>query len=214
MNHEIGLEEIEKKAWRTTFDDGVIDIYFGILIASFGSIALTEILPVPLNMLLGPIMIGVGLAFFILSKKYLIKPRIGAVKFGRKRKVKKLRTIGVLSVSMVLLLILFLFNLSISGGSLNLPYNIVVLLEGLLFLTVPLCLVAFFLQFTRLYVYALILGCGFFLADISSLIIPIPFNFLFSYLLLGGTIIIVGITYLIRFVRKYQLPQEEMNRDD
>ena len=211
MNHEIGLDKLEKKAWRTTFDDGTFDIYFGILIASFGSIGLYEILPVPLNVLLGPIIIGLGLAFFILSKKYLIKPRIGIVKFGRKRKVKKLSTFVVLSVNVVLLLILFLFNLSISGGSLNLPYNIVVLLEGFLFLTVPLCLVAYFLQFTRLLIYALKLGSGFFLADISSLIVPIPFNFLFAYLLLGGTIIIVGITYLIRFVRKYQLPKEEIN---
>lgn len=214
MNHEIELDKLEKKAWRTTFDDGLFDIYFGILIVSFGpSISLYDFLPVPLNVLLGPIMIGLGLPFFILSKKYLINPRIGLVKFGRKRKVRKLRTAVVLSVNIVFLLILFLFNLSISGETLNLPYNIVVLLEGLLFLTTPLCLVAYFLQFTRLYVYALLLGCGLFLADISSIVVPIPFNFLFTYLLLGGTIIIVGITYLIRFVRKYQLPQEEMNRD-
>ena len=199
---------MEKKAWRTTFDDGVIDIYFGILIASFGpSLALTEVLPIPLNALLGPIMIGLGLAFFILSKKYLIKPRIGAVKFGRKRKVKKFRTLAVLSVSMMLLLILFLFNLSNNEGNFNLPY----LLEGLLFLTVPLCFVAYFLQFTRLYVYAVLLGSGFFLADISSLIIPIPFNFLFSYLSLGGIIAIIGITYLIRFMKKYRLPKEVKN---
>jgi hypothetical protein len=163
--------------------------------------------------LLAPILVGFGLAFFILSKKYLIKPRIGIVKFGRKRKVRKLRTTIVLAFNVVFLLILFLFNISISRGSINIPYNIVVLLEGLLFLTVPLFLVAYFIQLTRLYVYALLLGSGFFLADISSIVVPIPFNFLFTYLLLGGTIIIVGITYLIRFVRKYQLPQEEMNRD-
>ena len=31
--------------------------------------------------------------------------------------------------------------------------------------------------------------------------------------LLGGIIVIIGITYLIRFLRKYQLPQEEINKD-
>lgn len=158
-------------------------------------------------------MIGLGLAFFILSKKYLIKPRIGVVKFGRKRKVRKLRTTIVLAFNVVFLLILFLFNISIFRGSINIPYNIVVLLEGLLFLTVPLFLVAYFIQLSRLYVYALLLGSGFFLADISSIIVPIPFNFLFTYLLLGGIIIVVGITYLIRFIKKYQLPQEEKNSD-
>ena len=158
-------------------------------------------------------MIGFGLAFFILSKKYLIKPRIGIVKFGRKRKVRKLRTMVVLSVNVVLLLILFLFNQSNNEGIFNIPYNVVFLLEGLLFLTLPLCLVAYFIQFTRLYVYALLLGSAPFLADISSLIVPIPFNFLFSYLLLGGIIMIVGITYLIRFIRKYQLPKGEIKKD-
>ena len=187
-----------------------MDIYFGILIASFGpSISLTEILPVPLNVLLGPLMIGFGLAFFMLSKKFLIKPRIGVVKFGRKRKVGKRRTMVVLLINIVILLILFLLKVSDIGGSFSLPF----LLEGYLFLTVPLCFVAYFLKFSRLYIYGFLLGSGFFLADISSFIIPIPYNFLFTYLMLGGIIVIIGITYLIRFLRKYQLPQEEINKD-
>ena len=158
-------------------------------------------------------MIGLGLAFFILSKKYLIKPRIGVVKFGRKRKVKKLKTMIVLSVNVVLLLILFLFNLSGNEIIINLPYNLIFLLEGLLFLAVPLCLMAYFLQYNRLYVYGLLLGSGFFLADISALFVPIPFNFLFTYLLIGGTIIITGTIYLIRFLKKYPLAKEGIKRD-
>ena len=200
---------MEKKAWKTYFDDGIFDIYFGILIASFGpSIAFYEVLPIPLNMLLGPLIIGFGLAFFILSKKYVIKPRIGVVKYGRKRKVRKLKTTIVLSVNVVLLSILFLLNLLISRGEIDLPYNLIVLIEGLLFLTLPLCFVAYFLQLTRLYFYALLLGCGFFLADMSSLVISIPFNFFFIYLMLGTIIIIVGIIFFIRFIRKYPLPKK------
>ncbi|MFX0076756.1 MAG: hypothetical protein ACFE96_15035 [Candidatus Hermodarchaeota archaeon] len=201
---------MEKKAWKTYFDDGLFDIYFGILIASFGpSIAFYDILPIPLNVLLGPFLIGFGLAFFILSKKYVIKPRIGFVKYGRKRKVRKWKTMVVISVNIMLLLIILLFNLSISGGGINLPYNLVVLLEGFLFLTVPLCFVAYFLQLTRLYFYALLFGCGFFLADISSLVISIPFNFLFIYLMFGVIIITVGIIFFIRFIRTYQLAKRE-----
>jgi len=210
INHEIGLDKLEKKAWRTTFDDGIIDIYLGILLASFGpSTALHDILPVPLNILLGPLMIGFGLTFFILSKKYLIKPRIGIVKFGRKRKVRNLRIFVVLSVNQVFLLILYLINLYSNEGGFTFLY----LLEGLLILTLPLCFVAYFLQFNRLYVYALLWGCAFFLADISSLIVPIPFNFLFSYLTLGGMIIIMGTIYLIRFLKKYPFPKEEIKKD-
>ena len=153
-------------------------------------------------------MIGLGLAFFILSKKYVIQPRIGTVKFGRKRKVRKLKTALILSVNVVFLLILYLLNLT-TGGSVNLPY----LLEGLLFFTLPLCFVAYFIQFNRLYIYAVIIGCTFFIADVSRLLIPIPFNFLFTYLLLGGILIVIGIIYLIKFLKKYQLPQEEIKTD-
>jgi len=154
-------------------------------------------------------MIGIGFVFFIFSKKFLIKPRIGTVKFGHKRKVRKLKTVVILSVNMVLLLILYIFNLSNPEGSFTLPY----LLEGLLFLTLPLCFVAYFIQFNRLYFYAVVFGSTLFLADISSFIIPIPFNFLFTYFLLGGILIIVGLTYLIRFISKYPLPHEEINKD-
>ena len=200
---------MEKKAWTSSFDDGIFDIYFGILIVSFGpSLTFHEFLPEPLSILIGPLIIGLGLAFFILSKKYLVKPRIGTVKFGRKRKVRKLKTMIILSVNVVFLLILFLLNSTI-GGSINLPY----LLEGLLFLTLPLCFVAYFIQFNRLYIYAVILGCTFFIAYVSSIFIPIPFNFLFAYILLGGILIIIGIVYLIKFLKKYQLPQEEIKTD-
>ncbi|NHJ22799.1 MAG: hypothetical protein EAX91_17780, partial [Candidatus Lokiarchaeota archaeon] len=142
-------------------------------------------------------------------KKYVIKPRIGVVKYGRKRKVRKWKTVIVLSVNIVFLLILFLLNLLISRGEIDLPYNLIVLVEGLLFLTLPLCFVAYFLQLIRLYFYALLLGCGFFLADISSLVISVPFNFLFIYLVFGVIIISVGIIFLTRFIRKYQLPEKE-----
>lgn len=177
---------------------------------SFGpSLALHEFLPEPLNILIGPIMIGLGLVFFILSKKFLIQPRIGTVKFGRKRKVRKAKTLVVLSVNVVFLLIIYLLNLTSAEGRFSLPY----LIEGFLFLTLPLCFVAYFLQFNRLYIYALILGNISFIADISSLFIPIPFNFLFAYLLLGGILIVIGIIYLVRFLKKYQLPHEDIKTD-
>ncbi|MFX1448788.1 MAG: hypothetical protein ACFFCG_11750 [Promethearchaeota archaeon] len=120
-----------------------------------------------------------------------------------------MKSVIVLSINIVFLLILFLLNLLISGGEIDLPYNLIVLVEGLLFLTLPLCFVAYFLQFMRLYFYGLLLGCGFFLADISSQIISIPFNFLLIYLMFGVIIITVGFIFLIRFIRKYQLPEKE-----
>ena len=214
ITENIDLKEIEKKTWRSTLEDGILEIYFGILVLGLGmGITLIDILPNLLDKTISFIFIGIGLMFFILAKKYISQPHLGVVKFGLKRKSRKLKTIVVLSINSIILLIIYLIGFINPDFRLRFPAYLDGLIIGLLFVSVPLCFVAYFLQFTRLYVYALLLGCGFYLADSSSIIIPIPFNFLITYLLLGGFIILVGIIYLIRFVRKYQLPQEEVNRD-
>ncbi len=211
MSNNIELKVLEKKAWRTTFDDGIFDIYMGILIISFGpSISFYDYLPFPINMLIGPIIIGLGLAFFILSKKYLIQPRIGIVKFGRKRKVRKLKTLIIISINVVLLFVIFLFNLSGIFQYLMIPPFLYTLFAELLFLTLPLCLVAYFLQYNRLYFIAILMGISFSLAEASSIFIPIPFNFFVTYLLIGGLIIGMGLFYFIRFLHRYPLTKREV----
>jgi len=36
MTDNLDLKELEKKAWRSTFQDGLWDIYFGLLIFGMG----------------------------------------------------------------------------------------------------------------------------------------------------------------------------------
>ncbi|GAG81078.1 unnamed protein product, partial [marine sediment metagenome] len=206
--------------------------------------ALHEFLPDPLNILIGPIMIGLGLAFFILSKKYLIKPRIGTVKFGRKRKVRKLKTIVVLSVNVVVtifswdigaMLILFLgkkfittprmgfvkfgqirkkrnkflalflglmvvftvitFILTLLGMfQLQLPGFLVMLLIGLLFITLPFSILAYYLQLKRLFLYALLGGLGLFISELLLPIFGAPFHDIITF---GGIGLVITITGLI-----------------
>jgi hypothetical protein len=206
------LKKLEKKAWRSTFDDGIFDIYFGILIISFGpSITFYEYLPQPLNFLIGPLIIGFGLAFFILIKKFIVQPRTGFVKFGRNRKTRKLKTAIVLAINMILLLILYILNLTDFGGIFNITNDFSFLIEGLLFIALPLCFVAYFLQYNRLYITAVLMGSAFYIANLLSYIIPRPFNFLTTYLTIGGIIIIIGLVYFIRFLKLNPLSKEETN---
>lgn len=201
---------MEKKTWKSTFDDGIFDIYMGILIISFGpSISFYDSLPTPINILIGPILIGIGLAFFILTKKYLIQPRIGFVKFGRKRKIRKRRTVIIISINVILLFTIFLLNLSGVFRVLMIPSFLYNLFMELLFLTLPLCLVAYFLQHNRLYIIAILLGVSFSIAEAASIFIPIPFNFFVTYLVIGGLLIAMGLFYLIRFLRKYPKMKKE-----
>ena len=196
---------MEKKAWRVNFEDGIFDIYFGIIIISFvPHLIFIEILPIPINFLLGPIIIGFALAFFILCKKYLIKPRIGTVKYGRKRKIRKMKTAIILSINVLALLILFLLRTSDFWDDLNIPNSVEILIIQLMFVTLPLCLVAYILQYNRLYIIAVLMGSSFFFAELISNFITPPVNILFIFLINGSLIILMGVISLIKFLRKYQ----------
>ena len=200
---------MEKKAWRVNFEDGIFDIYFGIIIISFvPNIVLFDLLPIPMNFLLSPIIIGFALAFFILSKKYLIKPRIGTVKYGRKRKIRKMKTGVILSINVLLLLILFLLRTSDFWDDLNIPNTIEILLIQLIFITLPLCLVAYILQYNRLYIIAILMGSSFFIAELISTFITPPINIIVVFLIIGGLIILMGVFSMIKFIKRHPLEKE------
>jgi len=102
MNEKINLKEIEKKAYRFTFQDGIYDIMFGVLLRELIGLGYILFLAIPAPLLL------------TLGKKYITTPRIGIVKFGLKRQAsyKKFVTISVILVILtVVLLILTITNI-------------------------------------------------------------------------------------------------------
>ncbi len=172
---------------------------------------LSPVLPNPIDKLVPFVFIGIGLAFFFAAKKFITKPRLGVVKFGFKRKGRKLKTLIVLSVNLLILLILFLIRFTNPEFNLEFPGFLDGLILGLLFITTPVCFAAYFLQFPRFYLYGLLVGLSFFLSDVFSIFIPSPFDTLIVFSLISGIMIIMGIVFLIKFLRKYPLSKEERN---
>ncbi len=209
MAEKIDLEELEKKAWKTTFEDGIFDIYFGILYLGLtvGMIA-DVIFPEPFSSLIGYMMIFGGLIFFLIGKKYISEPRIGKVKFGSKRIARKAKTIGVLTINFIILLIIFLIGSTNPELKVLIPEYFYGLIIGLLFFALPLCFVAYFLQFNRLYVIAFLVGLSFFLEEIFALFMEEPFDALFSFGIISAIILCMGLVVFIRFLKKYTLPKE------
>ena len=64
-------------------------------------ITFSDILPEPLDSTIAIIFIGIGLIFFLIAKKYVAQPRLGVVKFGMKRKSRKLKTVVVLTINSI-----------------------------------------------------------------------------------------------------------------
>lgn len=152
----------------------------------------------------------IGFIFFLLGKKYITQPRLGVVKLGIKKKSRKLKTVIGLSINFVVLLIIYIFRFVNPEFRLRFPVYLDGLFTGLLFVTVPLCFVAYFLPYPRLYFTAILGGLSFFLSDIFSIFIPEPLDVLTAFVLVSGAIITVGIVALIKFIRKYPLAKEEM----
>ena len=117
MAQDIDLKEIEKKAWTSNFQDGLMDILLGIYLLGGGMQAfiLYFFLPYPLDHLLVSVTFYIiGIFIYILCKKYVVIPRIGVVKFGksRKRRIRHLAYINLIWVILTLILVL-LTNLRI-----------------------------------------------------------------------------------------------------
>jgi hypothetical protein len=211
ITEKIDLKEIEKRTWRSTFEDGILDIYFGILILGLGvGMSISSLLPNHADMLVPFFFIGIGLAFFLPAKKFITKPRLGVVKFGLKRKGRKLKTLIVLSVNLIILLILYIIRFTNPELNLEFPGYLDGLILGLLFITAPVCFTAYFIQYPRFYLYGILVGISFFLSDLFSIFIPEPFDTLIVFSLISSIIIIMGIMYLVKFLQKYPLSKEEI----
>jgi hypothetical protein len=155
VNEHIDLKGLEKKAWRSAFQDGIWDIYFGWLflglaIAPFGD---TFGLPAELgSMIIVLCWNSMAVLFLILGKKFITIPRMGFVKFGAKRKKMKKRLLAFLIFNVILAFLLLFINISGFFNMLNIGGLTEPLVVGLLLITVPLSILAYFLEFHRLYI--------------------------------------------------------------
>ena len=96
MNQKaLNLKELEQLAYRRTYQDGLLDIYLGGILASFAVFGFTifpgtdmDSLQVLLYYLIG---MGLSTLVFWLGKRYITLPRIGLVKFGPARQKRTAR---------------------------------------------------------------------------------------------------------------------------
>lgn len=208
MSEKIDLEQIEKKSWRSTFQDGLWDIYLGLLFMGFGIFSqLFDSVSAVNAIIIITIWYVSAFFFFFIGKKKITQPRMGFVKFGKKRKSKKIK-LSIFLMFMVSVNIIFLF-LPLSGFELTLNPLIFLLIVGLVFITLPLCVIAYFLEFDRLYLMAIMGGLGLFISELIHPVVGNPLHMLLTYCPIGGIIVVWGAIVLIRFIKKYPLPKSE-----
>ncbi|MFX0008853.1 MAG: hypothetical protein ACFE9R_00950 [Candidatus Hermodarchaeota archaeon] len=211
MAKQLDLKEMEKKAWKSTFQDGLWDIYFGLIIMGIGFSWLGRFLGLPetLGVMVTLISWNIGaMVIFILGKKFITTPRIGFVKFGQIRKKRNKFLALVLGVMVAFTLTTFIFTM-LGVFQLQLPGFLVMLLIGVLFITLPFSFIAYFLQLNRLYWYGLLGGFGLFISELLQPIISAPYDDLITFGGIGLVITITGVTYFLKFLRRYTLKEDE-----
>jgi len=195
MNQKINLKEIERKAYTSYHQDGVIDITIAVVILLFSVMMLGDIY------LLGSIggISGIlAVSLYAGFKKLVTVPRIGYVKFPQQRAQRMVAiavALGTLSALMGLVAVLQ----TMSQGT---PEWLVFLIENYM-LTIGTAVAALFLlagyafKTKRIYAYALLTLVLF----VAGHFIYFP---LYYYLTALGIILLAcGLFLMIRFVSRY-----------
>lgn len=212
MSNEIDLKELERKAFRSIHQDGIMDIFIGIIIISMGVYGALSGFGIedPLGLGIYIILEVVALFIFIASKKYITKPRIGIVKPGPARKKKLNKVQIVLFISLLFGIVIILISMVLGNIGINQPlpwYLIAALFAFNVFVVFG--LIAHYTDNNRLYVIAVLFALTLPFLEILKMFSDSPFNTLVAFGIPGVIVICMGITYLIRFLDKYPIPKEE-----
>jgi hypothetical protein len=212
VKNDISLKEIEKKTYMSYHQDGLIDIFVGIYVLLFGSgILLRTVTDFSTWFVIPAIFPALMVPIWISAKKRITMPRIGYVKF-RSGGANKLTVIFIgLMVTGLGTFMAFSFAGTSQGWALTLRNlraltlrNLIVsnsmIILGVSGITIS-SLFAYTMGLKRLYAYGLLTFALFF----TGHLVTIPFEYFL--LTIGLTIVIIGLSLLIRFIRKYPLPQ-------
>jgi hypothetical protein len=204
VTKEPNLKEIERRAYKSYHQDGLLDIFAGVYILGFGLGILMDVLwDFGMGVIIMPgILLTTVLPLWITAKRKITIPRIGFVNFGI-RGANKVTAIFI-GLAVAGLGVFFAFTLFQGGQS---PWLDMIFQNGLLivgFGSLAVCLLfGYSLGLKRLYAYGLL--------ALIVLVIGHFMSIFFAYLLvtLGIAVMVTGFALLIAFVRKYPLQGEK-----
>jgi len=208
----LDLKSIEKKVYRSFFEDGFWDIFIGMLLLGFSlpwTRIIFDIFELLDIMIISIIWNTITFLIYYLGKKFITLPRIGTVKFGQKRKARQKKLKIFLLINVLFGCIVFILTFFGLLEFLALAGSLTPLLLGLISYTFPFTIIAYFLDFNRLYIYALMGGFSFFISVNIYSILGSPLDGIIGFGVPGGIIIAVGLILFIKFLRKYPKPKKD-----
>lgn len=207
MSQNISLRETERRVFTSAYRDGLWDILIGCVILQF---AIAPLLSRSLgdfwsSAVFVPFWALVFLAIWLIRKR-VVTPRVGTVKFGSWRRARLTR-FNV--ITLVLLLVTFIFGILSAVGSTTLPGWIHMARFSVIILVI-FSVAAFFLDFTHLYVYGVLFALSPLVGEWLWRDMGVPHHgFPLTFGTSSAIAILVGLVKFIRLMREHPLPDEE-----
>ena len=200
MNMDPDLKSIERKAFRSFFTDGLLEIFIGSLLLSMTAGDILDVIGVSYRWTY--LAIGVSVLTFIWVKKRVTQPRIGRVVFGEKRRANKRKLLAVILLVQVLAFCILVTVWTghgqagpVSGwGALARQAA-----AGFAFFIVPFGAMAWFLENAWMLIPAIF---GFWKEALHGFL-PKPWIAVMTCGVGGVILAIAGLWLLVRFLRKY-----------
>ena len=206
MSEPKSLQEVERKVFRTAYQDGLWDVFLGCFVLLF---ALAPLLSVSLgdfwsSALFLPFWGLVALAIWLV-RKHVIVPRMGVVRFGpaRKRKLRRFNLVLlVVNVVALVLGIVFAFRSPVPGQAVAIAFGLILL--------IGFSVAAYVLDFRRLYVYGLLVGLSPLAGEWLYTHYDVPHHgFPLTFGLSAGIMILAGLAIFVRLLRDNPLPSQQ-----
>ncbi len=203
MADKLSLKQLEAKAWKSVYNDGIWDIYLGLLLMTMAintRIARTGLSEgAVMGIYIAMTVVAMGVLFA--GKRLITVPRLGRVKFGERRKIQIKRTRLILTASVLVGIIAFLVTVYVLKFR---PawFNFEVMIGTLWVVNVLAVfgLAGYWLQFRRLYLigamYAISVPLDMFVTKTFDIDIA-----LYTFGIPALVILVVGTVVLVRFVR-------------
>ena len=206
MSQNVDLKALEKKAWRSVFQDGLWDIFLGLLLMAFGLSAWLDMLALGEGMRMG-IYIGAevfAMLVLFVGKRFITNPRMGRVNFGAERQKRRNIVRLLLFISVLVGLVMwFLASSRISGEGSILSGKWFFPSIWVLNMLMVFGLGAYFLEYERLYVigflYAMVIPLNEVIKNTARVSTA-----MYLFLVAGLIVVVMGIFYLLRFMRDYK----------
>ena len=203
------LKEIERKAYMSYHQDGLLDIFAGIYILGFGLGVILDVLwEFGFGVIMPAILIVTVLPIWIAAKRKITVPRIGYVNFGT-RGANKITAVFI-GTMVAGLGAFFVFTLATFQGESRQWLELIVQ-NGMLivgFGTLVVCtLFGYTMGLRRLYAYGLLAVIVLAIGHFTGI------HFAYIITALGITVIVTGIAVLINFVKKYPLKGDKAIAD-